>query len=126
MADLHAVSPATPIVLSHRPWGWYTVLGEPDDDPIAAVKILRVDPGQMLSLQTHELRRERWIPINNGLGAIIGDEEIALKAQCIYEIPAGVQHRLFDKSGLGGSVIEVMYGIYDENDITRLKDMYVR
>jgi mannose-6-phosphate isomerase len=122
VADLQALNPAVDI----RPWGWFTVLGEPDHDPIAAVKILHVEPGQMLSLQTHQLRRERWIPTTQGLGAVIGDQEIELLLGHSYEVPIGVPHRLFDVRGSGGSVIEIMYGTYDEDDIIRLNDMYQR
>lgn len=126
MADLHATNPAAPLSMEDRPWGWYAVLGEPDHDPIAAVKILRVAPGEMLSLQTHRLRRERWMPLMPGLGAIIGDQEIELEFGFTYEIGLGVPHRLFDMGGSGGSVIETMYGTYDESDILRLEDRYHR
>jgi mannose-6-phosphate isomerase-like protein (cupin superfamily) len=131
MADLHAVSPVAraveePIAPEYRPWGWYAVLAEPDDEPIVAVKILQVDPGQMLSLQTHRLRRERWMPITSGLGAVIGDQKIELLLGHTYEIQTGVPHRLFDMGGSGGSVVETMYGTYDEDDIIRLNDMYDR
>ena len=120
MADLHTLT------VDVRPWGWFTLLGEPDDDPVAAVKTLHVEPGQMLSLQTHQLRRERWIPLTYGLGAIIGDEKVELLLDHSYEVPIGVPHRLFDIRGAGGTVVEIMYGKYDENDIIRLSDMYER
>jgi len=127
VADLHEVVDAVwngPV--DARPWGWYAILGQPEDEQIAAVKVLRVDAGQMLSLQTHELRRERWIPVTPGLGAIIGDEEILLEVGTAYEVPAGVPHRLFSIGVFGGTVIELMYGTYDENDIVRLHDTYNR
>jgi mannose-6-phosphate isomerase-like protein (cupin superfamily) len=132
MADLHPVSPTVRTRITEalepefRPWGWYAILAEPDNDPIVAVKLLSVAPGQMLSLQTHRLRRERWMPVTPGLGAIIGDQEIALQVGFTYEIQIGVPHRLFDVQGSGGSVVETMYGSYDENDINRLSDMYER
>jgi mannose-6-phosphate isomerase-like protein (cupin superfamily) len=133
MADLHTVDDATgrlsvveAIVPETRPWGWYAVLGEPDHHPIAAVKVLHVEPGGMLSLQTHEQRRERWLPITEGLGAIIGDKRIELLPGHTYEIDIGIPHRLFDIGGSGGSVIETMYGTYDEDDIIRLSDQYNR
>ena len=122
MADLHTVNPSVDI----RPWGWFTLLGEPDHDPIAAVKTLHVEPGGVLSLQTHQLRRERWIPLTLGLGAVIGDQEIELLVDHAYEVPIGVPHRLFDIRGTGGTVVEIMYGTYDEDDIIRLSDMYER
>jgi mannose-6-phosphate isomerase-like protein (cupin superfamily) len=102
------------------------VLGEPDHERIAAVKLLHVEPRQMLSLQTHCLRRERWVPTTTGLGAVIGDQEHELLLGRAYEIPVGTSHRLFDKGGRGGTVIEIMYGTYDEDDIIRLSDMYDR
>lgn len=131
MADLHTVSPEAHDVEAalspdFRPWGWYAVLGEPDHEPIAAVKLLRVEPGGMLSLQTHQLRRERWMPVTPGLGAIIGEQTFELQIGCVYDIGVGVPHRLFDMAGSGGSVVETMYGTYDEDDIIRLKDEYHR
>jgi len=133
MADLHAaehesgrLSVEEALSPDTRPWGNYVVLGEPDHDPIAAVKILTVEPGGMLSLQTHRLRRERWVPISTGLGAIIGDQEYPLLLGHTYEIDIGVPHRLFDLEGSGGSVVETMYGTYDEADIIRLSDRYDR
>ena len=128
MADLYTVSDEVGVQTpsSVRPWGWYTVLGEPDHEPVAAVKLLWVEPGEMLSLQTHRLRRERWIPISYGLGAVIGDQEIELMRGRAYVINMGVPHRLFDMRGSGGNVIEVMYGTYDEDDIIRLNDIYDR
>jgi len=131
MAGLHRVTLATreveePIEWIVRPWGWYGVLGEPDYDAIAAVKILHVEPGQALSLQTHARRRERWTPVTPGLRAIIGDEALELVVGRTYEIGVGVPHRLFTNSDTAGTVVETMYGTYDENDITRLSDRYQR
>jgi mannose-6-phosphate isomerase len=119
VADLHAVTDV-------RPWGSFVLLGVPDEEPIAAVKVLNVDPGQRLSLQTHELRRERWIPTSPGLGAVIGEHDFLLEVGITYEVPVGVPHRLYDKGGAGGTVIEIMFGVYDENDIKRLQDSYGR
>lgn len=129
MADLHEVSDRPDTwcrVTETRPWGWFAVLGEPDDEPIACVKMLHVEPGGVLSLQTHDLRRERWVPISRGLGAVIGDKEMELTVGNVYEVPVGAPHRLFDMGGTGGTVIEIMYGKYDEDDIVRLSDKYDR
>lgn len=109
-----------------RPWGWYTVVGVPNGLPIAGVKTLVVEPGQALSLQTHRWRAERWMPLSPGLGAVIGEEEHELLPGHVYDIEVGVQHRLLDHAGAGGSVIELMYGWYDEDDIVRVADRYQR
>ena len=131
MADLHSVNLTArevqePIEWVVRPWGWFGVLAVPDHAPIAAVKLLYVEPGEALSLQTHAVRREGWTPVTPGLRAIIGDEAMELLVGHTYEIGVGVPHRLFTNSDVGGSVVETMYGIYDENDITRLSDNYHR
>lgn len=109
-----------------KPWGWYTVVGLADERPIAAVKTIVVEPGQALSLQTHSLRTERWLPLSFGLAAMIGGERHELLPNHVYDIGIGVPHRLFDECGTGGSVLEVMYGHYDEDDIVRLADRYQR
>lgn len=129
MADLHGVSTREvlePIDWAVRPWGRYGVLAEPDCDLIAAVKVLHVEPGHKLSLQTHALRRERWTPVTPGLGAIIGDQAYELVVGHTYEIGVGVPHRLFTIGESAGTVVETMYGTYDENDIIRLSDIYQR
>ena len=87
--------------------------GEPDRSPIAAVKLLHVEPGQMLSLQIHAQRRERWTPITPGLAAIIGTDEIELQVGRSYDIGVGVPHRLFTTGSTPGTVVETMYGVYD-------------
>lgn len=122
-AGLQVMSSLTPVI---RPWGWYSVVGEPDERPIAAVKTIVVQPGHALSLQTHRRRAERWTPLTNGLGAVIGDEEVELLTGQVYDIGIGVRHRLLDLAGAGGVVLELMYGEYDESDIVRHADRYQR
>lgn len=109
-----------------RPWGHYMVLGEPDIEPITAVKKLVVEPGQALSLQSHRLRAERWMPLNYGLMAVIGDEEYDLIPGHVYDIGVGVRHRLVDRAGRGGAVVELIFGAYVESDIERYEDLYQR
>lgn len=92
----------------------------------AAVKILTVNPGSRLSLQTHQLRSEEWTPVSPGLKAQIGDEVVELTQFCTYRIPVGVVHRIINDSTEVGHIVEVLYGVYDEDDIERLEDDYGR
>lgn len=54
----------------HRPWGTYQILVEDDN---CKVKKIIVQPGQKLSLQSHEKRNELWQIID-------GDGEVTLNS----------------------------------------------
>jgi mannose-1-phosphate guanylyltransferase/mannose-6-phosphate isomerase len=106
-----------------RPWGNYRIL---DQGPITCVKILRIHPKKQLSLQTHKLRDEIWFPTTTGLQAIIGEDLIDLAPFERYEIPAGTKHRLINPTNVTLEVIELMLGVYNEEDIERLEDDFGR
>lgn len=106
-----------------RPWGNYRIL---DQGEITCVKVLRVYPKKQLSLQTHKLRKEVWFPTTTGLQAIIGEELIDLLPFERYEIEAGTPHRLINPTEVTLEVIELMLGVYDEEDIERLEDDFGR
>ena len=96
------------------------------NDGPAAVKILTVNPGSRLSLQTHQLRSEEWTAVSPGLKAQIGDEIIELTPFCTYRIPVGTVHRIINDSMEVGHIVELLFGVYDEEDIERLEDDYGR
>lgn len=107
-----------------RPWGhWKTIdVGEKH-----VVKRITVLPNQTLSLQKHAFRSEHWI-IVSGLAEVTLGTQIfsAQENQHIY-IPVGEIHRIANKSSSLLTFIEVQTGeILDENDITRLEDVYGR
>ncbi len=105
-----------------RPWGEYQVLGE---NPVC-VKVITVNANSRLSLQTHEHRSEIWFALNPGLQAQIGDQIIDLEELKRVKVEQGQQHRLINPTDHPIQVIELMYGVYDENDIFRLDDDYGR
>lgn len=109
--------------MTERPWGGYRILAGTD---AAAVKILTVNPGARLSLQVHQLRSEEWTPVSPGLKAQVGDEIIELTPFCTYRIPVGAVHRIINDSTEVGHIVEVLFGVYDEEDIERLEDDYGR
>ena len=74
-----------------RPWGNFErfTLNEK-----ATVKIITVNPGEAISLQTHDHRDEFWRVIK-GAGIIrINDTDHAAKAGEMFFTPRGSKHRI--------------------------------
>lgn len=110
---------------SERPWGSYTVLD--DSASTHKVKTIRVDPGQRLSLQSHQQRSEHWF-IVAGRGVVTRDDDaLEVAAGSAIDIPCGAKHRIAN-TGDGPLVfIEVQHGTYfGEDDIQRFEDDYGR
>lgn len=106
-----------------RPWGKFTryTLNEP-----TTVKVIAVNPSQKLSVQRHENRDELWIPFDDGLYALIGDETIKMIPDREYFIPRGTIHSVESKSIFEARFLEIAFGQFDEDDIERLEDRYGR
>lgn len=106
----------------NRPWGDFErfTLNEK-----TTVKIITVNAGQSLSLQTHEHRDEFWRVLSGNGIFRIGEENIAVQTGDTVFIPRHSTHR-----ATGGtsnlSFLEIAFGDFDENDITRLEDNYGR
>ena len=108
----------------YRPWGWYEsiALGSRFQ-----VKRIVVNPGGILSLQSHNHRSEHWIVVE-GTAKVTIDNDITIvnENQSVY-IPLGAIHRLENPSELPLTLIEVQTGSYfGEDDITRYEDVYAR
>jgi len=104
-----------------RPWGQFIQfsLNEP-----TTVKILTVRAGEQFSLQYHNHRIEQWYVID-GTGTItIGDTTRSVQVGHTYIVPEQSQHRIHADTDV--SVLEIAFGVFDENDIVRLKDNYGR
>jgi N-acetylneuraminate synthase len=107
-----------------KPWGRYEVLHRESG---RAVKILVVEPGQSLSLQSHDHRAEHWFVLRGEPLIILGTERKRLKVNDAVDIPAGTQHRLSNDSSEPVAVLEVQHGErIEEGDITRYRDRYGR
>lgn len=105
-----------------RPWGSFE---EFTRNEASTVKILRLSPGKRFSLQKHEHRSEWWRVIEgNGL-AQVGDEERSVTVGDTLEIPVGTLHRLTG-GDTGLAVLEISFGVFDENDIVRVEDDFGR
>jgi mannose-6-phosphate isomerase-like protein (cupin superfamily) len=105
-----------------RPWGTFErfTLNEK-----TTVKIITVNEGEAFSLQTHAHRDEFWRVVR-GTGTIhVGNTDHEAREGDTYFVPRGTEHRATGGPG-GLAFLEIAFGEFDENDITRLADNYGR
>lgn len=107
-----------------RPWGTFTVL---DDQEYCKVKSITVNPGEKLSLQSHEKRDEVWT-IVKGTGTITIDTDIKnYEPGEVAHIKKRQLHRIENNTSEIVIFIEVQTGNYfGEDDIVRYEDVYGR
>jgi mannose-1-phosphate guanylyltransferase/mannose-6-phosphate isomerase len=106
-----------------RPWGSFSqyALNEP-----TTVSLMTVNPGERLSLQSHTGRAELWIVIDDGAEVQVGDEIRTYRAGEEIWIPVGERHRLSCPGPTPVRVLEVAFGNWSQEDITRYQDDYNR
>ena len=109
-------------VAVEKPWGSFRqfALNEP-----CTVKIIIVKSGEAISLQRHEGRSEFWRVLSGTPLVTINEKEITAKSGDEFFIPQRTNHRLAGGRE-GCQVLEVSFGFFDENDITRIEDKYGR
>tara|TARA_Y100001968_G_C19220666_1_gene649554 strand:+ start:262 stop:615 length:354 start_codon:yes stop_codon:yes gene_type:complete len=107
-----------------KPWGQFTNIY---DQAHSKVKIIQVNPGQRLSLQSHTKRAETWIVIKGIASIQLNDDLISLSVGESIHIPIGAKHRLHNAGSDVLEIIEVQTGSYfGEDDIVRYEDDYQR
>ena len=105
-----------------RPWGWFRRFTHNQE---TTVKILHVAKGEAFSLQSHAHRSELWRVLSGAPIISIDDTETVGKPGDEFWVPQGAQHRI--KGGDSDSeILEIAFGSFDENDVTRYEDMYGR
>lgn len=111
--------------IDYRPWGHYKIIA---DYPGYKVKILSVNPGQKLSLQYHDHRKEVWTVLAGTAKIKLDGIEKTLLEQQTLNIEIGQVHRLENPSDTDDlKVLEIAFGkIIREDDIHRLNDDYGR
>lgn len=111
------------ILKDERPWGNFI---QYTDNEVCTVKIITVDPDQILSLQSHKKRDELWVVLDDGLGVVLGDKFLKPKpGDPPILIPRHTKHRL-QSLGPRARVLEISFGHFDEDDIERFEDVYNR
>lgn len=118
------VRAATTHQFENRPWGRFDVL---KDTEKFKSKVIRVDPGQQLSLQSHTKRAEYWIILNGSPEVVLNDTLLHPKPGEHVYIPVGAKHRMKNPTQEPIEFVEVQVGSYfGEDDITRYQDDYKR
>ena len=108
----------------HRPWGTFDDVYGGDG---FKVKHIVVQPGQVLSLQSHQHRAEHWVVVRGTARVTRGDEIFTLSENQSTYIPRGTKHRLENPGAVPLEVVEVQSGDYlREDDIVRYEDAYGR
>ncbi|MFZ3043771.1 MAG: phosphomannose isomerase type II C-terminal cupin domain [Minisyncoccia bacterium] len=105
-----------------RPWGNFErfTLNEP-----TTVKIVTVNAGEAISLQTHEHRDEFWRVIRgSGTIRMDGTDHPAREGDMFFN-PRHAEHRV-EGGPEGLSFLEISFGEFAEGDINRLEDKYGR
>tara|TARA_Y100000589_G_scaffold332255_2_gene390847 strand:- start:1996 stop:3435 length:1440 start_codon:yes stop_codon:yes gene_type:complete len=108
----------------YRPWGHYLSVVE---ESRWQVKLIKVKPGEKLSLQMHHHRSEHWIVVNGTAKVELDSKSTILSENESIYIPLGSKHRLFNPGKIPLILIEVQSGSYvGEDDIVRFEDKYGR
>lgn len=110
------------IIQDIRPWGKFR---QYTHNETSTVKILTVEPNQMLSKQAHKKRDELWVILDEGLRVELDNKIIDTKPGDEIVILRNSIHRL-SSLGKRGRVLEISFGYADENDIERFEDIYGR
>ena len=107
-----------------RPWGTWEVT---DCGEGFCVKHIMVQPGGILSLQSHQFRAEHWVIVSGTATVTLGEQKLEKKAGESVFIPAQTKHRIQNTSSAPMDFVEVQCGAnLDENDIVRYEDVYGR
>ena len=108
----------------YRPWGFYTVIAEGQG---FQTKLIHVNPGQKLSLQSHEYRSEHWVVLSGNAKVILEGKEHILSPGHSIDIAVKAIHSLQNPYETPLEIIEVQKGdILSEDDIIRYEDIYGR
>ena len=108
----------------YRPWGYYTVLAQGNG---FLTKMIQVNPGQKLSVQSHNHRSEHWVVLEGTAKVILEGKELILSPGHSVDIPVKAIHSLQNPYENVVKVIEVQKGdLLIEEDIIRYEDMYGR
>ncbi|HHY89717.1 MAG TPA: cupin domain-containing protein [Chloroflexi bacterium] len=111
-----------PVKRVSRPWGSFSQYAFNEE---VTVSLMTVEPNQRLSLQSHTGRGELWIVFDEGAVVEVDDKVYHPKPGDEIWIPANGRHRL-SSSGPRVRVLEVAFGNWQQEDITRYADDYHR
>lgn len=109
-------------IQSDRPWGHFERFTLNQE---STVKIIHIKASSGLSLQVHACRSEYWQVLDGDAVATLDGDSIMLKKGDSMFVPSGSVHRLVGGKS-GARILEIAFGDFDEDDITRLQDDWDR
>lgn len=108
----------------YRPWGFYTVLAQGKG---FLTKLIHVNKGQKLSVQSHDHRSEHWVVLSGTATVVLDKIENLLTQGHSIDIPVKAIHSLQNLHEEDLEIIEVQLGdLLIEEDIVRYEDIYGR
>ena len=108
----------------YRPWGYYTVLAQGNG---FLTKMIQVNPGQKLSVQSHNHRSEHWVVLEGMAKVLLEGKEHILSPGHSIDIDVKEIHSLQNPYQENLKIIEVQKGdLLIEEDIVRYEDIYGR
>lgn len=108
----------------YRPWGFYTVIAEGKG---FQTKLIHVNKGQKLSVQSHNHRSEHWVVLSGMAKVVLEGKDHILSPGHSIDIDVKAIHSLQNPFDEDIEIIEVQKGeILSEDDIIRYEDMYGR
>ncbi|MFA7659199.1 MAG: mannose-1-phosphate guanylyltransferase/mannose-6-phosphate isomerase [Candidatus Gastranaerophilaceae bacterium] len=108
----------------YRPWGFYTVLAQGKG---FLTKLIHVNTGQKLSVQSHNHRSEHWVVLSGKAKVVLKNKEYILPSGRSIDIPVKAVHSLQNPYKAALEIIEVQLGeLLIEDDIVRYEDIYGR
>lgn len=123
MADPRLRDPRADVFTVERPWGQFQQFVS---NETVTVKIITVEPGHRLSLQTHDHRGEFWQVLDVPIEVTVGERTWCAEPGEPVWVPCGTVHRMANKGDRAGRLLEIAFGDFDEADIVRLEDDYAR
>ncbi len=115
--------PRESMLTTERPWGSYEQFCLNEQ---VSVKIITVNPGHRLSLQTHQHRAEFWQVLDGTIDVTVGERTWTAKRDERVWVPVGELHRMANSTDAPVRVLEVCWGHFDDEDIVRVEDDYHR
>ncbi|MEW5979242.1 MAG: phosphomannose isomerase type II C-terminal cupin domain [Acidobacteriota bacterium] len=122
MPEPHA-DPRQRVYAEERPWGGFRRFTH---NEVSTVKIITVNPGQVLSLQYHHQRDELWVALDPGLQVTLDGRTWEPQPYEEIFIARGAKHRMAGVGSRPSRWLEISFGAFDEDDIVRLEDRYGR
>ncbi len=110
-----------------RPWGkWEVIAVYQKNGEDYVEKHITVKPTGSLSLQSHELRREKWTVVSGKLRVTLNNEIFDLTEGQSADIQVCEKHRMENPFDTDVLVHEIQMGKCMESDIIRYEDSYGR